>query len=48
MRIWLGNNPADWKLKDALLARSGETSPLPSNASYGLAQASPPSGARKP
>lgn len=48
MRIWLGNNPADWKLKDALLARSGETSPLPSNASYGLAQASPPSGPRKP
>ena len=21
MRIWLGNNPADWKLKDALLGK---------------------------
>lgn len=48
MRVWLGNNPAEWKLKDALLASSGEMSPLPSNASYGVAQASPPSGIPKP
>jgi len=23
MRIWLGPNPADWKLKDALLGKGG-------------------------
>ncbi|MCB2038496.1 MAG: chalcone isomerase family protein, partial [Ottowia sp.] len=23
MRIWLGNKPADWQLKDALLGKSG-------------------------
>ena len=39
MRIWLGNNPADWRLKDALLARSGDTPPLPANALLGVAQA---------
>ncbi|MCB2038583.1 MAG: chalcone isomerase family protein, partial [Ottowia sp.] len=23
MRIWLGNKPADWQLKDALLGKAG-------------------------
>lgn len=46
MRIWLGNNPADWKLKDALLARSGEQAPA--QTSYGVAQAAPQSGTRRP
>lgn len=46
MRIWLGNNPADWKLKDALLARSGEQAPA--QTSYGVAQATPQAGTRRP
>lgn len=48
MRIWLGNNPADWKLKDALLARSGEQAPA--QTSYGIAQAAAAtqSGTRRP
>lgn len=46
MRIWLGNNPADWQLKDALLARSGEQTPA--QTSYGVAQATPQSGTRRP
>ena len=46
MRIWLGNNPADWKLKDALLARTGESAPGPT--SYGVAQATPQNGTRRP
>ena len=48
MRIWLGNNPADWKLKDALLARNGDMAPLPANASVGIAQATPTNGTRRP
>jgi hypothetical protein len=48
LRIWLGNNPADWKLKDALLARSGDMAPLPANATVGIAQATPANGARRP
>ena len=48
MRIWLGNNPADWKLKDALLARNGDMAPLPANASLGIAQATPTNGTRRP
>lgn len=46
MRIWLGNNPADWKLKDALLARTGEQTPA--STSYGVAQAPAQGGTRRP
>ncbi len=33
LRIWLGPNPADWKLKDALLGQPGLTPARPASAS---------------